>query len=82
MSTLSKNLRKAAKLQDKIEQLTIERDTLLDNLGTATKVDGRRGPKGKGKGKRRKMSKAGRAKISAAAKLRWKKAKAAGKKKL
>ena len=77
MSTLSVNLRKAAKLQDKIEQLEAERDALLGQLGAPTKaakVDGRKGPR-KG-GKRRKMSAAARAKMSAARKAFWAKKKA------
>jgi hypothetical protein len=77
MSTLSENLRKAAKIQDEIDELEAKRDKLINQLGKPAKVDGRRGPK-PGR-KRRKMSRAGRAAVSAAQKARWAKIKAAKK---
>ena len=64
-------LRKAADIQERIEALTRELNRLL--LGTAESDNGQR------KMIRRRMSAAGRARIAAAARLRWKKAKAAGK---
>jgi len=74
MSTLSVNLRKAANLQDKIEQLEAQRDALLGKLGTPNKPKGSKGPR-KG-GKRRKMSAASRKRMSEARKAFWAKKKA------
>ncbi len=68
-------LRHAADLKDRIEQLTNELDSLLGGT-SGPKRRGR--PPGSGKKVKRTMSAAGRARIAAAARKRWKKAKAAG----
>lgn len=83
-------LRRAADIQDKIESLSAELESILGGSGgNGVPSPARRGrPKGgvvdrfkaaRGVKPRRKMSAAGRAKIAAAAKARWAKAKAAGK---
>lgn len=66
-------LRRAAKIMEKMEPLAIQLIRVLGLSETTTKSS----PK-----KRRKMSAAAKAKLSAAAKFRWKKAKAQGKKRL
>ncbi len=68
----SAQLRRAATIQDRIEQLQSE---LSGILGGKTSVE-----KSPTKKKRRKMSAAARAKISVAAKARWAKWKKTGKK--
>jgi hypothetical protein len=70
----SQQLRRAAAIKEQIQSLETELGRIL---GSSVKPVVAAAPK-----KRRKMSAAGRAKISAAAKARWKKAKAAGKKRL
>jgi hypothetical protein len=67
----SANLEKAATIQSRIEQLQADLARLLGTGGASQPV---RSVKG-----RRTMSDAQRAKLSKAAKARWKKAKAAGK---
>jgi hypothetical protein len=67
----AQQLRRAADIKDKIQSLEIELEQIL---GSATKPVAPAAPK-----KRRKMSAAGRARISAAAKARWAKVKAAKK---
>lgn len=79
----AKDLRRAAELKDKIESLQSELSKILGG-GNGVPSPARRGRPARGTEsgemvKRRTMSAAGRAKIAAAAKLRWKKAKAAGK---
>ena len=72
----AKQLRKAATIKDKIDRLQGELRRLLGGDGVGNGISANKAaPK-----KRRKLSAAGRAKISAAAKARWAKAKA-GKKK-
>jgi hypothetical protein len=71
----SADLQKAAKLQARIEELQTDLARLLGS-GEATEA-ATRTRKG-----RRRMSAAQRRKLSLAAKARWKKAKAAGKKRL
>ncbi len=66
----SKQLRRAANLKDKIESLQGDLNKLLGG-GTVNGSAKQTAPK-----KKRKMSAAGRAKISAAAKARWAKVKA------
>jgi hypothetical protein len=77
MSTLDTltlpQLKKAVSLRTKIDSLQNELNKLLGTTSTAAKP---------AKVGRRKMSAAGRAAISKAAKARWAKAKAAGKVKL
>ena len=68
LSLTSAQLIKAANIKDKIEALTKELNGLLGGSVSATKADK---PVKKG------MSAAGRAKIAAAARLRWAKVKAA-----
>ena len=70
----SKQLRQVADLKDHIQSLENE---VAQILGSPSKPATHAQPR-----KRRKMSAAARAKISAAAKKRWAKAKAAGKTKL
>jgi hypothetical protein len=78
LSNLSvKQLKQAIKLREKMEVLQSKLDHLLGSSESTTTVKGKRGRKSK-----RKMSAAAKAKISAAAKLRWKKARAAGKSRL
>jgi hypothetical protein len=66
-------LRRAASIKGKIQSLENQLIRLFGSDGATKK------PVAK---KRRKMSAAGRARIAAAARARWKKAKAAGKKRL
>lgn len=68
----AQQLRRAADIKDKIQSLENELGRIL---GSSAKPVAAAVPK-----KRRKMSAAGRAKISAAAKARWAKVKAAKKK--
>ena len=88
------DLRRAADIQDEIEGLNGELNKILGggtSVGNGVKRRGRK-PKVSGDVDRfkedhgmkpkRKMSAAGRAKIAAAARARWAKAKAAGKKSL
>jgi len=70
-SLSAQQLRRAADIKDKIQSLEKELEQIL---GSSTKPAATAAPK-----KRRKMSAAGRAKISAAAKARWAKVKAARK---
>ena len=70
-SLSSKKLRRAADLKDKIQSLENELGRIL---GASIKPVAAVAPK-----KKRKMSAAGRAKIAAAARARWKTAKAQGK---
>ena len=70
-------LRKAAAIKDKIEELNTELARILGE-----KVSERSPVEKITKRGRRKMSAAGRARIAAAAKARWAKVKAAGKKHL
>jgi hypothetical protein len=72
--------RHAADIQDKIETLQGQLSSLLGGgSGVGNGIAKRRGrPPGGSKKGNRTMSAAGRAKIAAAARLRWKKAKAAG----
>jgi hypothetical protein len=67
----AQQLRRAADIKDKIESLQNELNQIL---GSSTEAVAIVAPK-----KRRKMSAAGRARISAAAKARWAKIKAAKK---
>ncbi len=80
ISNLSaKQLRHAADLTEKIESLQSQLSSLLgggSGVGNGVKRIGR--PPGSGKKGKRTMSAAGRAKIAAAARKRWAKAKAAG----
>ena len=72
-------LRRAAEIQDQIETLQSQLSKILgggSEVGNGVKRLGR--PPGSGKKGKRKMSPAARARIAAAARLRWKKAKAAG----
>jgi hypothetical protein len=68
-------LRHAAEIKDKIETLEGELAALLNGTAPAKRL-GR--PPASGKKGKRTMSAAGRARIAAAARARWKKAKAAG----
>lgn len=78
LSDLSvKQLKKAIKLREKMEALQTKLDQLLGSSENTPVAKGKPGRKPK-----RRMSAAAKAKISAAAKLRWKKAKAAGKSRL
>jgi len=78
LSNLSvKQLKKAIRLREKMEVLQAKLDQLLGSSESAPAVKGKRGRKPK-----RHMSAAAKAKISAAAKKRWAKAKAAGKSRL
>jgi hypothetical protein len=70
-SLSAQQLRRAADIKDKIQSLEKELEQIL---GSSTKPVATAAPK-----KRRKMSAAGRARISAAAKARWAKVKAAQK---
>ena len=71
-------LRRALEIKERIESLEIKLSRLL--TGQGTKLDARAHSNGAAKSKkRRKMSAQSRARISAAAKARWKKAKAVGK---
>ena len=70
-SLSSKQLRRAADLKDKIQSLENELGRIL---GASIKPVAAVAPK-----KKRKMSAAGRSKIAAAARARWKTAKAQGK---
>ena len=81
MTNLSANdLRRAASIKDKIESLQNELNKIPGHVaGNGPVPDSNAGIKKRG---RRKMSASARARISAAAKKRWKKAKAAGKKTL
>ena len=85
------DLRKAASLKEKIEDLQSELNKILGDggsiigngrKGSGGDVDRYKAARGMGGKKKRKMSAAGRAKIAAAARARWAKAKAAGKKSL
>ncbi len=67
LTLTSKQLRRAAQLKDQVEELQNELHNILGGSATST---AKTGPK-----KRRKMSKAVRAKMAAAAKLRWAKGK-------
>jgi hypothetical protein len=82
-SISASDLRRAATIKDKIEELQSELEKVLGS-GSDIVGNGRTTPKPDGRkvGGRRKMSAAGRAKIAAAARARWAKAKAAGKKRL
>jgi hypothetical protein len=73
LSLTTTQLRRAADLKEKIAALTKELTSILGTPDTVTT----KAPK-----KRKKMSAAARAKISAAAKKRWAKVKATGKKSL
>lgn len=81
----AQQLRRAADLQEKIEKLNGELQSILGDgggNGVPSPFVRKGRPPGGGKVKaagtgRRKMSAAGRARIAAAAKLRWKKAKEA-----
>ena len=75
LSLTSAQLKHAADIKDKISALEKELATIL---GSPTKAS----PPAPAPKKKSKMSAAGRAKISAAAKARWAKVKAAGKKSL
>jgi hypothetical protein len=78
LSNLSvKQLKKAIKLREKMEVLQMKLDHILGSSENLPAAKGKRVRKPK-----RKMSAAAKAKISAAAKLRWKKVKAAGKSRL
>jgi hypothetical protein len=78
LSELSvKQLKQAIRLREKIEALQTKLDHILGSSGTTPAAKGKPGRK-----PRRKMSAAAKAKISAAAKKRWAKAKAAGKSRL
>ena len=72
--------RRAADIQDKIETLQSELASILGGGGTGVANGAKRigRPPGSGKKGKRTMSPAARARIAAAARLRWKKAKAAG----
>jgi hypothetical protein len=70
----AKQLRKAANLKDKIESLQNDLSRLLGKPEAVEKKSTRR--------KRKPMSAAAKAKIAAAARARWKRAKAAGKTRL
>jgi hypothetical protein len=79
-------LRRAAQIKDQIESLESELSKILGGGGNGVPSPARRGRPAKvadvatqGMKPKRKMSAAGRAKIAAAAKARWAKAKAAGK---
>jgi hypothetical protein len=79
-TNLSANdLRRAATIKDKIEDLHSELNKLLGGDGIGNGFTEAKPAKKTG---RRKMSAAGRAKIAAAARARWAKVKAAGKKRL
>jgi hypothetical protein len=67
----AQQLRRAADIKEKIESLQNELNQIL---GSSTEAVAIVAPK-----KRRRMSAAGRARISAAAKIRWAKVKAKGK---
>jgi hypothetical protein len=74
LSTITSNqLRRAIVIKERIEALTSELDDILGSSGAANSESAP---------KKRKMSAAARARMSTAAKLRWKAAKAAGKKRL
>lgn len=80
ISNLSaQQLRRAADIQEKIESLTSELNSLLNGT-TEPKRLGR--PPGSGKKGKRTMSTAARARIAAAARARWAKAKKAGRNRL
>ena len=68
-SLSARQLRRAADIKDKIQSLEKELEQIL---GSSTELAAPAAPK-----KRRKMSAAGRARISAAAKARWAKVKGA-----
>jgi len=70
-SLSAQQLRRAADIKDKIQSLEKELEQIL---GSSIKPEATAAPK-----KRRKMSAAGRARISAAAKARWAKVKGAKK---
>lgn len=74
LSLTTKQLRHAADLKEKIAALTKELSSILGAPASAKAPVKKR--------KKRKMSAAARAKISAAAKARWAKVKATGKKSL
>jgi hypothetical protein len=71
-SLTTKQLQRALEIRTRIERLQGELDSIAGEQENST-------PKTKPKKMRRKMSAAGRARIAAAAKARWRKAKAAGK---
>jgi hypothetical protein len=73
MNISSSQLRRAADIQDKIESLQGELNTLLGN-GSQNSGDSKPTTR-----KRRKMSAAARAKIAAAARARWAKVRAGNK---
>jgi hypothetical protein len=78
LSNLSvKQLKKAIRLREKMEVLQAKLEQILGSADSAPAVKGKRGRKPK-----RTMSAAAKAKLSAAAKKRWAKAKAAGKSRL
>ena len=87
LSLTSAQLRRAAEIKGKIEQLQAEWDALIGSDATVSSKRGPGRPKKEAalgaaelpKKKSRKMSAEGRARIAAAAKARWAKAKAAGK---
>jgi hypothetical protein len=70
----SADLKKAAAIQSQIETLQADLARILGNRQSLKAAPAKTG--------RRKMSAAARKKLSAAAKVRWKKAKAAGKTRL
>jgi len=79
MTDLSANdLRRAANIKDRIDSLQTELDKILGHpVGNRLVPNSNTGIKKRG---RRKMSASARARMSAAAKQRWRKAKAAWKK--
>jgi hypothetical protein len=82
LSDLSaQQLRKAASLREKIDTLEKQLASILGQAPAPKPAAGPRAAKPAAK-RRRKLSKAARAKLSASAKARWAKVKAAGKKSL
>lgn len=79
MNITAAQLRRAAEIKDNIESLTNELNSLLNGTGTRKRL-GR--PPGSGRKGKRTMSAAGRARIAAAARARWRKAKASGRNRL
>jgi hypothetical protein len=81
----SKQLRQAADIQDRIASLQRELESILGSSSLEASVPASTGVRSRGQRlgaeprKRRKMSAAAKAKIATAARLRWKKARAAGK---
>jgi hypothetical protein len=72
MELSSVSLRKALKVKTRIEALQSKLDTLLGGVEVGNGVAIAK------RGRKRRMSAAGRARIAAAARKRWRKAKAAG----